>query len=321
MKLSVVVPCYRVAAFAPTMLRSLDRNAADGIEFLLVDDCSTDSTPDLLHAWARGRRDARVLRTPENSGLSAARNLGLDAAEGRWIMFFDGDDWLGPGYLPQLLAVAERHDADFVRTDHVQVTAIKRVVHRAPQARRNVVLDPRDGILPANTRTMVDYPYAWAGVAHSRLRDRGLLHFDPELRTAEDRPWIWRLHLNADSYVVAGLHGLFYRRAVSNSLTQIGDARQLAFLRAFDDVLAQVAADRDAEAMLPKAVRTYVAIIAHHLSRQDRLLPEVAAELRAGAADALARMPQDHLERVLGEIDDDRARAVRRLRRRTPVAA
>ncbi|MFD0328802.1 glycosyltransferase family 2 protein [Streptacidiphilus monticola] len=41
-----------------------------------------------------------MLRTPENSGLSAARNLGLDAAEGRWIMFFDGDDWLGPGYLP-----------------------------------------------------------------------------------------------------------------------------------------------------------------------------------------------------------------------------
>lgn len=181
-------------------------------------------------------------------------------------------------------------------------------------------MDPRDAILPAGRTTSVDYPYAWAGLYHRRLLDRGLLHFTDGLRTAEDRPWIWRLHREADSFAVLGLLGIFYRRGVASSLTQIGDVRQLDFIRSFDQVVRETAADRDAQALLPKAVRTYCAIISHHMSSMERYEPSVARALKSMSAGALKRMPQDVLDDALDSMDLQRATLLRRLRRR-PVAA
>ncbi|MFD5418664.1 glycosyltransferase family 2 protein [Streptomyces sp. NPDC127069] len=317
LKLSVVVPFYNVQTYAPDALRSLELNAREDFEFLLVDDRSTDGTPGLLERAAAVLPGAVLLRRERNGGLATARNTGLDAARGRYIAFLDGDDWLAPGHLARTLAAIEALNCDFVRTDHVQVTGRERVVQRVPYGPESVVADPRAGILPASRSTAVDYPYAWAGMYHRRLLDRGLLHFTDGLRTAEDRPWIWRLHREAESFATVGLPGVFYRRGISTSLTQIGDERQLDFIRAFDQVLADTAADRESELLIPKAVRTYCAIIAHHIGSIERFEPAVAKKLRSMSADALARMPRAALERALDSMDSERSALLRRLRRRS----
>ncbi|MCL6297529.1 glycosyltransferase family 2 protein [Streptomyces kronopolitis] len=319
-KLSVIVPFYNVQTYAPDTLKSLAANAREDFEFLLVDDCSRDETPDILARAERELPGARLLRHAQNGGLATARNTGLDAARGEYVTFLDGDDWLAPGYYPQLLSAIEELGCDFVRTDHVQCTARARTVHRVPHGRRGVVLDPRAVILPADRSTSVDYAYAWAGMYHRRLLDDGVLHFTDGLRTAEDRPWIWRLHREASSMAVVGLLGVFYRRGVASSLTQIGDVRQLDFIRAFDQVIEETAQDRDAEFLLPKAVRTYCAIISHHLGSIERFEPQVARKLRAMSAAAMKRMPQDVLKEALDSMDVQRASRLRRLRRR-PVPA
>ncbi|MCL7368017.1 MULTISPECIES: glycosyltransferase family 2 protein [Streptomyces] len=315
-KLSVIVPFYNVRQYAPDTLRSLRANARDDFEFILVDDCSSDGTADLLARAESELPGAVLVRHEKNGGLATARNTGIDRARGEYLTFLDGDDWLAPGHYARLVAAIEGLGCDFVRTDHVQCTARARVVHRVPHGRRGVVLRPRDAILPAHRSTSVDYAYAWAGVYHRRLVERGLLHFTDGLRTAEDRPWIWKLHREAESFAVTGLLGVFYRRGVASSLTQIGDVRQLDFIRAFDEVVAGAAADADAARLLPKAVRTYCAIISHHLGSVERFEPAVARKLKAMSAAALRRMPQDALDEVLASMDTERATLLRRLRRR-----
>lgn len=319
-KLSVIVPFYNVQQYAPDTLKSLHANARDDFEFILVDDCSKDETPDILERAARELPGAVHLRHEQNGGLATARNTGLDAARGEYITFLDGDDWLAPGYYEQLVASIEELGCDFVRTDHVQCTARARSVHRVPHGLRGVVLSPRDVILPADRSTSVDYAFAWAGMYHRRLLDQGILHFTHGLRTAEDRPWIWRLHREAKSFAALGLLGVFYRRGVSSSLTQIGDVRQLDFIKAFDQVVRETAEDRDADILLPKAVRTYCAIISHHLGSIERFEPAVARKLKSLSAAALKRMPQGVLDEALDSMDMQRATRLRRLRRR-PVAA
>lgn len=319
-KLSVIVPFYNVQQYAPDTLRSLRANARDDYEFILVDDCSRDGTPGILERAERELPGAVVVRHERNGGLATARNTGLDRARGQYLTFLDGDDWLAPGYYDQLVRHMDELGCDFLRTDHVQCTARARSVHRVPHGRRGVVLDPRAAILPADRSTSVDYAYAWAGIYHRRLADRGLLHFTDGLRTAEDRPWIWRLHREAESFAVVGLLGVFYRRGVASSLTQIGDVRQLDFLRAFDQVIAETAADRDADSLLPKAVRTYCAIISHHLGSIERFEPQVARKLKSLSAAALRRMPQDVLNEALDSMDLARATRLRRLRRRPSPA-
>ncbi|MER6286223.1 glycosyltransferase family 2 protein [Streptomyces sviceus] len=322
-KLSVIVPFYNVQQYAPDTLRSLRMNARRDFEFVLVNDKSKDETPAILDRAAEELSkvaQVQVLHHETNGGLATARNTGLDAARGEYLTFLDGDDWLAPGYLPELVAAIEGLGCDFVRTDHVQTVARARTVHRVPIGRRNEVLNPRDAILPADRSTSVDYAYAWAGAYHRRLLDRGLLHFTDGLRTAEDRPWIWKLHREAESFAVLSLLGVFYRRGVASSLTQIGDARQLDFIRAFDQVIEETAADRDADRLLPKAVRTYCAIIAHHLSDESKWEPAVARQLRAMSAAAIRRMPQDMLGDVLDTMDLRRSAKLRRLRRRATTA-
>ncbi|MFF0791935.1 glycosyltransferase family 2 protein [Streptomyces spiralis] len=319
-KLSVIVPFYNVQKYAPDTLRSLRANAREDFEFVLVDDCSRDETPDILAHAERELPGAIHVRHERNGGLATARNTGIDRARGEYLTFLDGDDWLAPGYYQRLLAAIEELGCDFVRSDHVQCTGRARTIHRVPHGRRGVVLDPRSAILPADRSTSVDYPYAWAGVYHRRLVERGLLHFTDGLRTAEDRPWIWRLHREAESFAVVGLLGVHYRRGVSSSLTQIGDVRRLDFVRAFDQVVQDTANDRDADRLLPKAVRTYCAIISHHLGSVERFEPAVARKLKSLSAAALRRMPQDVLDEALDSMDVRRATRLRRLRRR-PVPA
>ncbi|NIY66180.1 family 2 glycosyl transferase [Streptomyces malaysiensis] len=314
------MPFYNVQTYAPDTLRSLRANAREDFEFILVDDCATDGTPEILERAERDLPGAVYVRHEKNGGLATARNTGLDKATGEYLTFLDGDDWLAPGYYEQLVAAIEDLGCDFVRVDHVQCTARARSITRVPHGRREVVMDPRDAILPADRSTSVDYPYAWAGMYHRRLLDQGLLHFTHGLRTAEDRPWIWRLHREAASFAVLGLHGVFYRRGVSSSLTQIGDVRQLDFIRAFDQVIEETARDRDADALLPKAVRTYCAIISHHLGNIERFEPQVARKLRSMSAAAMKRMPQDVLKDALDSMDYERAARLRRVKRRSTGA-
>ncbi|MFI0931377.1 glycosyltransferase family 2 protein [Streptomyces sp. NPDC021019] len=319
-KLSVVVPLHNVAAYAPTTLGSLARNADPDIEFLLVDDASTDGTQDIVDHWAERLPRTRVIRHGTNVGIAAARNSGIDAAEGDYLTFLDGDDWYAPGHLDRLVRAAQGLDCDFARTDHVQSTGTTRVVRRAPAPLRDTLLDPRDGIGAPERETMVDYPFVWAGIYHRRLFAEGAQRFATELRTAEDRLWIWQLHLRARTYASLGLYGVFYRRGVTTSLTQIKDSRQLDFFPAYDTLLDQLRTDRDAKTLLPKAVRTYCAMIAFHNEKADDYEPATARRLRSESSAALHRMPQDVLDRTLTMIDDKRGTLLSRLRTKQKAA-
>ncbi|GAA3626351.1 glycosyltransferase family 2 protein [Streptomyces fenghuangensis] len=316
-KLSVIVPFHNVQEYAQDTLRSLAANARPGTEFVLVDDCSTDATAEILDRAVNDLPRARLVRHEENRGIAQARNTGIEAAEGEYLTFLDGDDWYAPGYLRELLHAAEELDCDFVRTDHVQSTGRDRTVKRAPARRRDAVLSTRDAIAPAEMETMVDYPFVWAGIYRRGLFETGGdglgMRFTTHLRTAEDRVFVWQLHLRAKTFATVGLLGVFYRRGVTTSLTQIRDARQLDFIPAHDLILAEVAADREAERFLPKIVRTYCAMIAFHAVNAHRYEPAAARRLKHESAAALRRMPREVLERTLTSMDHERARTLRRL--------
>ena len=116
MKLSVIIPCYNAGDFLSQCLASvLSQDMAD-FEVILVNDGSTDGT--LAEAERFARQDARVrVLSQENAGVSAARNLGLDAAQGEWVTFVDADDLLAQGAFAALLRAASE-EVDLVVGAH-----------------------------------------------------------------------------------------------------------------------------------------------------------------------------------------------------------
>ena len=157
---------------------------------------------------------------------------------------------------------------------------------------------------------MVDYPFAWAGILHRRMLDAGLAAFDDGLHTAEDRPWIWHLHLEAASFAVVDAPALLYRRGVATSLTQVRDRRQLDFARAMARVVDIVAQDREAERFLPKAVSTALALSSHHLVRARRMPRAVRAEMRTAIVGLLRRLPETEVRRALSATEGSRRRVL-----------
>lgn len=312
-RLSVVVPFFNVENYAAENLNSLANNAAADIEFVLVDDGSTDATSAIIAQGAERLPGANLVRLPRNSGLSAARNAGLAAARGRYLSFLDGDDVAALGHFRALVQAIERLACDFVRTDHVQVRGRQRTLHRTSHSPRGIACAARSGIGSARRRSSVDSPYAWAGIYDRRLLDAGLLHFDEDLRTCEDRPWIWRLHLRAGTFAVVGLRGVRYRRDVASSLTQLGDERQLDFIPAFERIMQQVDADLEAATLLPKAMRSYLAVLCHHLSQPDRYSAMLQRRLRAASAASLRQLPAEALQAAVADLDTQRASSVQGL--------
>ncbi|MEU4515426.1 glycosyltransferase family 2 protein [Nonomuraea wenchangensis] len=304
--LSVVVPIRDGERYIADALTALARNARHDFEFIVVDDGSVDATPDIVEDFRGELPGLAVIRHDVPAGLADARNAGLAAASGRYVTYLDGDDWLAPGYLARLVEAADGLGCDFLRVDHVQVEGRKRVVHRAPMARRGTVLDPREAILPADTRTMVDYPYAWAGIYRRSLGD--LLRFPGSLHTAEDRPWIWRLHREAATFAVVSLAGVFYRRQVAGSLTQIGDERQLHFFDAFELVLKDLEPE-----FLPKAVRTFCALFAHHLELGERFAPPLRARFEERGVLMVSSLPRELVTEAVTRMPAERAALLRTL--------
>lgn len=315
--MTVIVPAKDAGAFIGTTLQTLTRQFEDrsALKLIAIDDGSSDDTGAIMRRHAQDFPHAEVIVNPEPRGLATARNQGLEHVEGEAFCFLDGDDWMQPGRLPVLSRALHDLDCDFVRTDHVTVKRSERRLVRAPFTHRGVVAHPRDAILPADDRSMVDYPYAWAGMLHRRVLDQGLAVFSDGLFTAEDRPWIWRLHLNASSFAVVDAPHLLYRRGLSDSLSKTLDARQLHFARAFGEVLDLVEADPEAERMLPKAVFSVLTLSSHHLVRARRMQPSVRRELRSGIRSLLARLPRDQAEAVIARIGGPRRRVLARVLR------
>ncbi len=114
---SVVIPTYNYAAFLPGAVEGVRAQEWDDLEIVVVDDGSTDETPEVLEALARENRNFRWFRQ-ENAGAAAARNRGIEEARGEFVAFLDADDLWLPGKLTaQFAALAERPAAAFSYTD------------------------------------------------------------------------------------------------------------------------------------------------------------------------------------------------------------
>lgn len=112
MNVSAVVPVHNASAFIQLTLESLLRQ--DGIldEIIVIDDASDDGTYQLVSRLAENDRRIKTHRFSRNQGVSAARNFGINAAQGEWVLFFDGDDIAHEKLLIKQLDRIKKNESD-----------------------------------------------------------------------------------------------------------------------------------------------------------------------------------------------------------------
>lgn len=109
--ITIVVPVYNVENYLTKTLHSLCEQTYKKLEILLIDDGSSDGSLAICKEWAC--KDSRIkVYTQENSGVSVARNQGIELATGTYLMFMDADDWIEPDMVEVLYNLAITHHAD-----------------------------------------------------------------------------------------------------------------------------------------------------------------------------------------------------------------
>lgn len=116
--ISIIVPCYNAERYLGECLESLRAQKNPEIEMIFIDDGSKDETGAMLDRFAATEPRAKVVHV-KNGGVSAARNLGLSMAAGRYVAFIDADDLFEEGALLDLYEQAERTGAQIVSANHV----------------------------------------------------------------------------------------------------------------------------------------------------------------------------------------------------------
>ena len=104
-EVTIGIPVYNVEKFIRLTMDSALAQTFDNIEFLVLDDCGTDGSMDIVREYQRTQprgRDIRIVCQPQNGGLGRARNRIIEEARGRYLYHLDADDAKGvyhPSYL------------------------------------------------------------------------------------------------------------------------------------------------------------------------------------------------------------------------------
>lgn len=118
---SVIVPVYNVSKYLPECLDSILGQTYQNIEVLLVDDGSTDGSGTICNKYAELDQRVKIFHCT-NRGVSIARNIALDQAHGKYVIFIDADDfWNGHESLAQLVRIAEENDLDILRGSYTAI--------------------------------------------------------------------------------------------------------------------------------------------------------------------------------------------------------
>lgn len=109
--ITVIVPMYNAESYIEKCIRSLRKQKYRNIEIIVVDDGSQDNSAKICGGFCGKDKRIRLIRQ-NNQGVSAARNAGLEAAKGKFVVFADADDYVDEDYVSVLYELIRKNDAD-----------------------------------------------------------------------------------------------------------------------------------------------------------------------------------------------------------------
>ena len=188
---SVVIPAYNDEARLPRALEAVRAQSCAPAEVIVIDDGSTDATPDV----ARGFGNRVIYRRQENAGSAAARNLGITTATAEWVAFLDADDSWRPEHLQRSLAIiASQPSLAWCCAAYTRIVDGEAQPESTPDQWQQLASTPGDSVDFFDSY-MAGAPIQTSGMVVKRavLNEVGL--FDPVMRRGQDRDLWYRIAL------------------------------------------------------------------------------------------------------------------------------
>lgn len=138
--ISIIVPIYKVEKFLRKCIDSIINQTYKNIEIILVDDGSPDSCGVICDEYEKEDNRIRVIHK-KNGGLSEARNYGIEASIGKYIMFVDSDDYIDKNMCERLLSIAQRYDTDITMCEIYEISGMQKYISPISNLERNKIFN------------------------------------------------------------------------------------------------------------------------------------------------------------------------------------
>ncbi|WP_330288373.1 bifunctional glycosyltransferase/CDP-glycerol:glycerophosphate glycerophosphotransferase [Streptomyces sp. NBC_00576] len=274
-RFSVIVPAYKVQAYLQDCLESVLGQSYPDLEVIAVDDCSPDACGALVDEFAV--RDARVrpVHLPENGGVGAARNAGIEHATGDYLVFVDGDDTLAPDALRAIAdRIKEAGDPEVIVYDHANALWTGETV-RSPFLGQLTEQGPVPFRLDDRPLLLKLPLVAWNKAYQREFVERENLTFPPGADA--DIPWTVPALLAAESVATLDRVCVHHRRPRQNTDAPT-DRGHFDIHEQYDRLFAFVDARPELTRWRPVLFRRMVDQLMSVLARTDRLPSGARAE-------------------------------------------
>lgn len=217
MKFSIIVPAYNVAQYIEECIESILNQDYDNYEIIVVDDGATDETPKILDEIASKSEKVRVIHQ-KNGGLSAARNSGIEAASGDYILFLDGDDfWSEKSFLTEVNKKINEKNVDVVIYSYSYYYPDK-IIKKSLNL-KDITGETEKNYINLVKNELITAP-AWNKCVKRNLFADGLLNFQVGV-LSEDCLWCANLLKSIATYSVLDNSQYMYRQNREGSITNV----------------------------------------------------------------------------------------------------
>lgn len=182
-KVSILIPVYKVESFIEKCVRSLFEQTFADIEYIFVDDCSPDSSINILEhlllEYPERRKQVKIIRNQTNKGIAYVRNILIENATGDYIYFVDSDDWIEKNTIELLFSEAMKTNAEIVGGDYfysyvdMEYLMVNAYSKKKMDCLRNVI-------------SMDIKPVLWLFLIKRSLFVDNELQFEPKIDIGED---------------------------------------------------------------------------------------------------------------------------------------
>ena len=216
-KISIIVPVYNKEKYLRDCVDSILQQTYKDFELILVDDGSKDSSWNIIKEYAD--KEERVVPIhQENAGVSAARNAGLDSAQGKWICFVDADDYLPKDGIQILVEHGEKSNADIVNANATRVEDDKQFK----------IFNFNNEIVKGNIYPRLVHFAPWAQLFKRSIIEEHHLRYVKGLAYSEDNVFILNYSLYASSIEFVN-DSVYNYRINQDSAIQNKDYKKVAY--------------------------------------------------------------------------------------------
>lgn len=239
-KVSLIIPIYNAEKYLHQCLNSAIQQTYQNMEFICVNDGSTDSSGQILSAFAK--KDSRIkMIHKENQGESYARNTGLLACTGEYIGFLDCDDWIEPNMYWDLVQAMEKNKTDLVASSWIKEYENKHEIMKNKEEVSNFIFGREELLLYVYNRDAYQgFAYIW-----DKLFRREVLYdengrfflFDESLQLGADVIYLAQVCLNTKKACYIDSAYYHYRQRKDSGSHAIDLRRRLDWVKSYQKVI------------------------------------------------------------------------------------